>query len=229
MYALRDAIVAAVREGRLPEERLAEAAQRVQDLVGWHAAQAPARQAAAAEPDDDLGLTGRRGGPPRGRRTPARRGPAGRGDRRPPPPGRRQRHPPGVARALAELLPGTQAITVTVGDPCPTWAKTGPSWSSSRTRLATPGSGRSSTARWRPGPTPSWWRPASPGRPSAPDTSPRTATPLASARAPRARLAHRPPYRRKRAPMSGPTAANLVASVRAVLPSLTPRSGRSRG
>ncbi|MFI6512570.1 glycoside hydrolase family 3 protein [Streptosporangium sp. NPDC050855] len=37
VYALRDAIVDAVREGRLPEERLAEAAARVLALSAWHA------------------------------------------------------------------------------------------------------------------------------------------------------------------------------------------------
>ncbi|MBB5873063.1 beta-N-acetylhexosaminidase [Allocatelliglobosispora scoriae] len=44
---LRDALVAAVLEGVLPEERLAEAAGRVAALAEWTAAQAANRQAAA--------------------------------------------------------------------------------------------------------------------------------------------------------------------------------------
>nr|WP_062341569.1 glycoside hydrolase family 3 N-terminal domain-containing protein [Herbidospora sakaeratensis] len=119
VYALRDAIVAAVRQGRLPEERLAEAAARVGDLVGWHAGQASARAAAATEPDDDLGLTAAIAalhvvGEPRLDRAPlvvevtARPNQAADSGT-----------PPGVARALAELLPGTQAVSVTVGDPLP--------------------------------------------------------------------------------------------------------------
>ncbi|MBB4941821.1 beta-N-acetylhexosaminidase [Streptosporangium album] len=46
VYALRDAIVAAVREGRLSEERLAQAAARVLALAAWHA-ENPARRAEA--------------------------------------------------------------------------------------------------------------------------------------------------------------------------------------
>lgn len=38
---LRDALVAAVRAGELPEERLAEAAERVRELARWTAAEAP--------------------------------------------------------------------------------------------------------------------------------------------------------------------------------------------
>ncbi|WP_061295779.1 glycoside hydrolase family 3 N-terminal domain-containing protein [Herbidospora cretacea] len=119
VYALRDAIVAAVRDGRLPEERLAEAAGRVQDLVGWHAAQAPARRAAAAEPDDDLGLTAAAAalhvvGEPRLDEAPLVVEIVAR-----PHQAADSGTPPGVARALAELLPGTRAITVTVGDPLP--------------------------------------------------------------------------------------------------------------
>ncbi|GAA1301813.1 hydrolase [Planotetraspora silvatica] len=56
VYALRDAIVSAVREGRVPEARLAEAAGRVLELARWHAEQAPARAAAARDADEGVGL-----------------------------------------------------------------------------------------------------------------------------------------------------------------------------
>ncbi|MEV0974187.1 glycoside hydrolase family 3 protein [Microtetraspora glauca] len=48
VYALRDAIVEAVRDGRLPEERLAEAAARVLAVAEWHAAHAARRTAGDA-------------------------------------------------------------------------------------------------------------------------------------------------------------------------------------
>ncbi|MEU7694989.1 glycoside hydrolase family 3 protein [Microbispora hainanensis] len=56
VYALRDAITRAVREGRLAEERLAEAAGRVRDLAAWYDAQAEARAAVARDADEGLGL-----------------------------------------------------------------------------------------------------------------------------------------------------------------------------
>ncbi|GAA4190287.1 glycoside hydrolase family 3 N-terminal domain-containing protein [Microbispora amethystogenes] len=56
VYALRDAITAAVREGRLKEDRLAEAAGRVRDLAAWYDARADARAAAAGDADEGLGL-----------------------------------------------------------------------------------------------------------------------------------------------------------------------------
>ncbi|GII02066.1 glycoside hydrolase family 3 protein [Planobispora takensis] len=49
VLALRDAIVEAVHDGRLAEERLAEAASRVLALAAWHAARADARRAAVQE------------------------------------------------------------------------------------------------------------------------------------------------------------------------------------
>lgn len=52
---LRDAIVAAVRDGSLPAERLADAARRVRELAAW----AVAQRSGAAEgsaPDSDIGL-----------------------------------------------------------------------------------------------------------------------------------------------------------------------------
>ncbi|WP_169946377.1 glycoside hydrolase family 3 protein [Microbispora sp. H11081] len=57
VYGLRDAITCAVREGRLAEERLAEAAGRVADLAAWYDAQAEARKAVARDDaDEGLGL-----------------------------------------------------------------------------------------------------------------------------------------------------------------------------
>ncbi|MBB2740587.1 UNVERIFIED_ORG: beta-N-acetylhexosaminidase [Microbispora rosea subsp. rosea] len=56
VYALRDAITGAVREGRLAEERLAEAAGRVRDLAAWYDARAEARAAVARDADEGLGL-----------------------------------------------------------------------------------------------------------------------------------------------------------------------------
>ncbi|KAB8180114.1 glycoside hydrolase family 3 protein [Microbispora catharanthi] len=56
VYALRDAISGAVREGRLAEERLAEAAGRVRDLAAWYDARAEARAAVARDADEGLGL-----------------------------------------------------------------------------------------------------------------------------------------------------------------------------
>ncbi|MFF7632759.1 glycoside hydrolase family 3 protein [Kitasatospora sp. NPDC008050] len=55
---LRDAIVEAVRSGRLPEERLADAAARVRSLGSWTrlARYGKAAQAAPTEPDLSIGL-----------------------------------------------------------------------------------------------------------------------------------------------------------------------------
>ncbi|MFD7706361.1 glycoside hydrolase family 3 protein [Streptomyces sp. NPDC059785] len=50
VLSLRDALVAAVRSGELPEERLAEAAARVRDLAAWTAAAKRAGTADAADP-----------------------------------------------------------------------------------------------------------------------------------------------------------------------------------
>ncbi|TQK95895.1 beta-N-acetylhexosaminidase [Streptomyces puniciscabiei] len=55
---LRDALVAAVRSGELPEERLADAAARVRDLAAWTAG---ARSGAAdTEPNPEIGLVAAR-------------------------------------------------------------------------------------------------------------------------------------------------------------------------
>ncbi|MFC0005384.1 glycoside hydrolase family 3 protein [Micromonospora siamensis] len=56
---LRDAIVAAVRGGELPEERLAEAAKRVGELAAWTVA-ARARTTGAARPGATVGLAAAR-------------------------------------------------------------------------------------------------------------------------------------------------------------------------
>ncbi|MEV5545304.1 glycoside hydrolase family 3 protein [Streptomyces sp. NPDC052309] len=52
---LRDALVEAVRTGELPEERLADAAERIRALARWMAAD-PARGRAADAGDDEVGL-----------------------------------------------------------------------------------------------------------------------------------------------------------------------------
>lgn len=116
---LRDALVTAVRTGELPEQRLADAAQRVRALARWTAS----RSTAAASPDE---------GAARGR--PRRRASRCRTDRRPPGtaphrrrrlhparrpavrrrahPGRehrrRRRDPVGRGRGAGRLLPGTE-------------------------------------------------------------------------------------------------------------------------
>ncbi|MGW7207788.1 glycoside hydrolase family 3 protein [Streptomyces sp. NPDC054837] len=51
---LRDALVSAVRSGELPEERLADAAERVRSLARWTAAASTADP--QAEPDPEVGL-----------------------------------------------------------------------------------------------------------------------------------------------------------------------------
>ncbi|MGW2418422.1 glycoside hydrolase family 3 protein [Streptomyces sp. NPDC001709] len=55
---LRDALVAAVRSGELPEERLADAAARVRDLAGWTVRAASG--AANTEPNPEIGLVAAR-------------------------------------------------------------------------------------------------------------------------------------------------------------------------
>ncbi|WP_255952249.1 glycoside hydrolase family 3 protein [Streptomyces odontomachi] len=61
---LRDALIAAVRTGELPEERLADAAARVRELARWTAAQAGVRAAHGASAweahDGDVGLVAAR-------------------------------------------------------------------------------------------------------------------------------------------------------------------------
>ncbi|MFD3837472.1 glycoside hydrolase family 3 protein [Streptomyces sp. NPDC058642] len=51
---LRDALVSAVRSGELPEERLADAAERVRSLARWTAAASAADP--ASDPDPEVGL-----------------------------------------------------------------------------------------------------------------------------------------------------------------------------
>ncbi|MER6828171.1 glycoside hydrolase family 3 N-terminal domain-containing protein [Streptosporangium sp. NPDC000563] len=58
VHELRDAIVDAVREGRLGEDRLAEAASRVLALSGWYASDAAARARAAGIAARDAGDEG---------------------------------------------------------------------------------------------------------------------------------------------------------------------------
>ncbi|WP_435172980.1 glycoside hydrolase family 3 protein [Actinacidiphila sp. bgisy145] len=56
---LRDAIVAAVKDGSLPAERLADAARRVRELAAWAAAQRSGAAEGSA-PDTGIGLTAAR-------------------------------------------------------------------------------------------------------------------------------------------------------------------------
>ncbi|MGI5284055.1 glycoside hydrolase family 3 protein [Nonomuraea polychroma] len=56
LHEMCDTIVAAVRDGVLPEERLAEAAARVQSLSGWYAGQTALRDKARADVETGVGL-----------------------------------------------------------------------------------------------------------------------------------------------------------------------------
>ncbi|WP_181958450.1 glycoside hydrolase family 3 protein [Nonomuraea diastatica] len=56
LHEIRDAIVAAVREGNLREERLAEAAARVRALAGWYAARTELRDKVRGDVDEGVGL-----------------------------------------------------------------------------------------------------------------------------------------------------------------------------
>ncbi|WP_326823261.1 glycoside hydrolase family 3 protein [Streptosporangium sp. NBC_01756] len=143
VYALRDAIVTAVLEGRLPEERLAQAAARVLALAAWHA-EHPARKAEPSrdtEEGAELGMETARAAmrvvvaadhpaSPSGHERGGR--PAGHAPRVPAPSSPAISRPPlvvdiaprlnlaidpgvptGLIGALTELLPGTAGQTVT--------------------------------------------------------------------------------------------------------------------
>jgi beta-N-acetylhexosaminidase len=56
LHEIRDAVVAAVRAGELPEERLAEAAGRVLALSSWYGRQSALREKAMADLDEGVGL-----------------------------------------------------------------------------------------------------------------------------------------------------------------------------
>lgn len=58
VLSLRDALVAAVRSGELPEERLAEAASRVRELARWTAASR--EDAGTVAPEPEIGLAAAR-------------------------------------------------------------------------------------------------------------------------------------------------------------------------
>ncbi|WP_371778226.1 glycoside hydrolase family 3 protein [Streptosporangium subroseum] len=114
---LRDAIVEAVHDGTLAEDRLAEAAARVLALAGWYAANAATRKADSGGEDDDIGLevalaamrvVVADGHGPCLSRPPLVVDIAPRLSRAVDPDTLT-----GVAGALAELLPGTTACTVT--------------------------------------------------------------------------------------------------------------------
>jgi len=110
LYAIRDAIVDAVRSGALPEDRLAEAAARVRAVSTWYRAQALLRDRAVTEPDDQAGLEAARAaltvtgsakltGPPLVVEVNTRHSQAVDQD-----------HPTGVAAAMASVLPGTRRV-----------------------------------------------------------------------------------------------------------------------
>ncbi|MFC0865551.1 beta-N-acetylhexosaminidase [Sphaerimonospora cavernae] len=125
VYELRDAIVGAAREGRLSEERLVEAAGRVRRLARWHEARARVRAAAAHDADEGLGdavaaaalrMAGAAARPvlsaaPLVVQISARLSQAvdpSAGGRR-----------PGLAAAIAEILPGTERAEIGEGDGLP--------------------------------------------------------------------------------------------------------------
>lgn len=115
VLALRDALVAAVRAGELPEERLADAARRVRELASWTASAAHGQ----VTPAEDVGLAAARRAitltPPEGATpldaapyvalfTPVANIAVG------------TETPWGVAAELDRLLPGTTTGTYTAGD-----------------------------------------------------------------------------------------------------------------
>lgn len=106
VLSLRDALVAAVREGTLAEERLADAAARVRALAEWTRRARP-----DARPEGEPRVRHRPdGGPPRGGRLghPGHRVRPLRGHARARREHRgRRRDPVGVAAELAGLVPGT--------------------------------------------------------------------------------------------------------------------------
>jgi beta-N-acetylhexosaminidase len=125
VYALRDAIVQAVREGRLAWERLAEAAGRVLALAAWHAGQAQARAEAASDAAEGLGLAAaaaalRSVGAADAAEVPVLRAAplvVRLAARQSQAVGRAT--PLGIAGALAEALPGTIAVDIAAGDELP--------------------------------------------------------------------------------------------------------------
>lgn len=177
---LRDALVGAVRAGELPEERLAEAAQRVRELAGWTAG-VPGTE---GEARPDVGLvaarralkvTGSEGFTPLTEApyvaafTPVANIAVG------------DETPWGVAAELARLLPGTEtggyagrrrAWRRCRQRPAVAW------WPSSATSTAIRGWQRPSTPCCAPARTRSSSKWASPRpKPAAPCTSPRTVRP----------------------------------------------------
>ncbi|GGO82428.1 glycoside hydrolase family 3 protein [Nonomuraea cavernae] len=113
------AIVAAVRDGVLPEERLAEAAARVRALSGWYARQAARREQAVADVDPGVGLdaahaaltvtgTARLTRPPLVIEVNTRFSQAV-----------DQSMPTGLAAELARLLPGTERVRLEPGGELP--------------------------------------------------------------------------------------------------------------
>lgn len=198
--AVRDAIADAVIEGRLSEERLADAARRVRELARWTATahrDTPARAASGGSGDASIGLAAARRALRVTRRSATAAFPLS--------------APPHVAELAPEMnlaiekdTPGVSASRSASSSPAPRspgWTpppppgapsrpysppRPGAPWSSSSaTRTATPGRPTRSGTCWPPAPTPSWSRWACPAAPtSAPCTSPPTDPPASAARPP---------------------------------------------
>ncbi|QYC38621.1 putative lipoprotein YbbD precursor [Nonomuraea coxensis DSM 45129] len=139
---IRDAVVAAVRDGVLPEERLAEAAGRVRALSDWYAARPADREAARADVDPGVGLAAARAaltvtGTARLDRAPlvvevnTRLSQAVDPDT-----------PTGITAALSELLPGTAMIRLERDAPLPDLGGPAPGGGGAGAGGPAPGGGR---------------------------------------------------------------------------------------
>nr|BFE87666.1 hypothetical protein GCM10020093_102670 [Planobispora longispora] len=192
--SIRDAIVDAVIEGWLPEERLADAARRVEALAVWGASgRIPGR---SRPPRRRPGRHGRRparpaGHPALGGRGPAPARPAARRRTRPgDEPRHRQEHAVGRRRAARQAParhhgdpPGRLDRDRGAVEAVLASAAGRPWWPWSATPIATPGRRTRSPTCWRPARTRSWSRWDCPAAPtSAPCTSPPTAPPGSAAR-----------------------------------------------
>ncbi|TMR98069.1 glycoside hydrolase family 3 N-terminal domain-containing protein [Nonomuraea basaltis] len=119
LHEIRDAIVAAVRAGVLPEERLAEAAGRVLALSEWYAAQSALREKARGEADAGVGLEAARAALTTTGAAALDRGPlvveVNTRHSQAVDPGT----PTGITAALATLLPGTAMVRMEPGGELP--------------------------------------------------------------------------------------------------------------
>ena len=116
---IRDAIVAAVRSGELPEERLAEAAGRVLAVSSWYGRQSALRERARADVDENVGLDVARAALTTSGSAGLTRAPLvvevnTRFSQAVDP-----STPTGITAALAELLPGTERVQLEPGGELP--------------------------------------------------------------------------------------------------------------